>query len=86
MKDNKGKQVFSDNMDEILVDKIIEHSEANSEDASTINQEETKTPDCCTDEESCGTIKKAITFSVILISFLLFISIIIKGKKKKIEP
>jgi hypothetical protein len=41
MKNKKGEQVFKDNIDEILTEKIIEHSKNNAEKISkeNINQE-----------------------------------------------
>jgi hypothetical protein len=77
MRKNKGKQVFSDNIDDILADKIIEHTEANSDDISAKKPESHD----YMDEISCGLTKKIITYSLVIISSLVFISLLISGMK-----
>jgi hypothetical protein len=79
MKKNKGKQVFSDNIDDILADKIIEHTEVNSNDNSAKMPERSD----CKDEESCGLTKKIITYTLLLITSLVFISMLVVGFKNK---
>lgn len=85
MKKDKGKQVFSGNIDDILADKIIEHTEANSADASTEKQEEIAKPNCCFDDSSCGTLKRIITWSLALFALVFFISLVLKKVKANVN-
>ena len=82
MKTEKGKQVFKENIDDILANKIIEHTESNSEDTSPYNKGKIEKSEDCFDNESCGKISSALLWSLVIIGMLAFVTLLLKGKKE----
>ena len=83
MKKEKGKQVFSGDIDEMLAGKIIEHTELNSEDAAADLNANPSTANSCDSGMSCISITKVVGWSLVIIGLLVLLSQYFKSSNIK---